>query len=314
MPNLPDRASVPAPIPYQGSKRRLAPAILSLVPPGTTRVHEPFCGSAAVSLAALAGGRVDRVVLNDLDRALVTLWGAVIRAPAALAAGYQRLWEAQHGRPRAFYDECRTEFNATGRPELFLFLLSRCAKAAVRYNARGEFNQAPDNRRAGARPERVAQRLEAAAALLGGRCALASGDYRDALAAVGVEEVVYLDPPYQGVSGRRDRRYGRALDFATFVASLGACNARGLSYLVSFDGRTGERAHGRPLPAELGLVRVEVDAGRSAQATLLGRAERTVESLYVSPALARRLGGRRGVARRLATSGVTARLVGEGDP
>jgi DNA adenine methylase len=34
---------------------------------------------------------------------------------------------------------------------------------------------------------------------------------------------------------------------------------------------------------------VELEAGRSSQATLLGRAEVTVESLYLSPALAERL-------------------------
>jgi DNA adenine methylase len=39
----------------------------------------------------------------------------------------------------------------------------------------------------------------------------------------------------------------------------------------------------------LGLHLVELDAGRSSQATLLGRAEVTVESLYLSPALAERL-------------------------
>jgi DNA adenine methylase len=34
---------------------------------------------------------------------------------------------------------------------------------------------------------------------------------------------------------------------------------------------------------------MEIEAGRSSQATLLGRAEMTVESLYLSPALAEQL-------------------------
>jgi DNA adenine methylase len=55
-------------------------------------------------------------------------------------------------------------------------------------------------------------------------------------------------------------------------------------------GRLGEKTYGEGLPPELGLTRVELDGGRSAQATLLGRDERTVESLYLSPKLAKARG------------------------
>jgi DNA adenine methylase len=43
------------------------------------------------------------------------------------------------------------------------------------------------------------------------------------------------------------------------------------------------------LPAKLRLTLVEIEAGRSSQATLLGRDEMTVESLYLSSALAEEL-------------------------
>jgi DNA adenine methylase len=42
---------------------------------------------------------------------------------------------------------------------------------------------------------------------------------------------------------------------------------------------------GKPLPVSLRLERIEIDAGRSSQATLLGKDARTCESLYLSPAL-----------------------------
>ncbi len=48
------RAPTPHPIPYQGSKRRLAAAILAHAPSGVRRLIEPFAGSAAISLAAAA--------------------------------------------------------------------------------------------------------------------------------------------------------------------------------------------------------------------------------------------------------------------
>lgn len=43
--------------------------------------------------------------------------------------------------------------------------------------------------------------------------------------------------------------------------------------------------HGRELPGHLNLLRVELDAGRATQATLLGEMAATYESLYLSPAL-----------------------------
>ena len=39
---------------------------------------------------------------------------------------------------------------------------------------------------------------------------------------------------------------------------------------------------GREFPEELGLKKIEIEVGRSSQATLLGRQEITVESLYLS--------------------------------
>jgi DNA adenine methylase len=61
---------------------------------------------------------------------------------------------------------------------------------------------------------------------------------------------------------------------------------------------TGDRIHGRKLPERLRLHWIELHAGRSSQATLLGREEITVESLYLSPALAESLKLRRAYPRR----------------
>ncbi len=53
-------------------------------------------------------------------------------------------------------------------------------------------------------------------------------------------------------------------------------------FILSYDGRTGQQRYGQLLPKELGLYRFEIEAGRSTQATLLGRHEITYESVYVS--------------------------------
>jgi len=56
-------------------------------------------------------------------------------------------------------------------------------------------------------------------------------------------------------------------------------------YIVSYDGRRGDKTFGELLPASLDLAHIELDAGRSSQSTLLGRDEVTYESLYLSQAL-----------------------------
>src|SRR5206468_10517415 len=114
-----------------------------------------------------------------------------------------------------------------------------------------------------------------------------------------------LTPPYQGVCGERDPRYLKGVLFGEFVEALEVLNARDISFIVSYDGRTGDKVHGRPLPRDLRLRHIELDAGRSSQETLLGRAAVTYESLYLSPALTERLGLARGYlkqpARQLAS-------------
>ena len=100
-------------------------------------------------------------------------------------------------------------------------------------------------------------------------------------------DLVYLDPPWEGTTRGADKRYHQGLARERFVAVLERLRRRGVPFLVSYDGRSGARSYGAALPAELGLARVELHAGRSSQATLNGGRAETIESLYVSPELAR---------------------------
>lgn len=279
----------PCPIPYQGSKRKLVPAILRCLPDEFPRLHEPFAGSAAVSLAVAISRPSIELRINDSNAALAALWREIIDRPQHIAEQYATLWKEQLGRPREFYDEVRDKFNATGSPDLLLYLLARCVKAAVRYNSRGEFNQSPDNRRLGSRPQRMARNIAVASALLRSRARVTALDFRVALIDANAADVIYMDPPYQGVSTNRDRRYADIMDHTAFVAALADLNNRNLSFILSYDGRTGERTHGKPLPEALMLRHYEIDAGRSTQSTLVGGNAWTVESLYISPALGDRL-------------------------
>lgn len=301
---------VPHPIPYQGSKRGLAHAIVACFPVSLSRLIEPFAGSAAVSLAAAVDGRVASFVLNDANAPLMRLWDAIVHQPHSLADDYERLWRAQQGQERSFYVAVRAEFNRTQSPAPLLYLLARCVKASVRYNAQGAFNQSPDHRRRGTQPDTMRRQILATSTLLHGRVQLSSADYRAVLHTAQPDDLIYLDPPYRGVCGAHDSRYLHGLDSDAFVTVLAQLNARGIAYLVSYDGRTGSKTFGPPLPAALDLHRIELDAGRSTQATLLGRAAHTYESLYLSPALRARLEATGGAPE---PSSASAQLAGRPD-
>lgn len=281
---------VPHPIPYQGSKRSIADVILRFFPDRLPRLVEPFVGSGAVSIAAAIHGKAGRFLLNDINHPLMDLWDQIINAPEDAAKAYEQLWNQQLGREKDFYSFVRDQFNKTQRPDYFLYLLARCVKASVRYNSLGEFNQSPDNRRRGRRPNAMRSDIRAVSKLFRERVVLLTKDYREILELVCPDDLVYMDPPYQGVSGKRDPRYRHGVRFEDFASELEALVLRDISFIVSYDGRRGGITYGKLLPQSIGVHRLEVRAGRSAQSTLLGGHDTTYESLYLSRPLINRLG------------------------
>ena len=276
---------LPQPFQYQGSKRRLAPAILGRLPGSIERLVEPFAGSAALSIAAAAGGRARSFWLNDLNAPLAALLESIIADPEAVASGYQSVWRNRDEIDPNYYAEIRDRFNKEQDPVLLLYLIARCVKGAVRYNSEGGFNQSADKRRLGVQPARLRKSLLSVARLLQGRTVVSAKPYAEVLQSVSPGDMVYMDPPYQGVCTGRDSRYAASIKFDSFVDSLRDLNARNVPYALSYDGKTGSKSYGRLLPSDLELTLVELDAGVSSQATLLGREEQTIESLYLSPSL-----------------------------
>ena len=287
--NLPN---APQPIPYQGSKRQQVPVILRYVPKDTDTLWEPFVGSGATTIGAAMAGAARQFVVGDGLPALAGIWDQILTRPDELCDAYEALWTAQLADPRPYYDRIRAEYNEQPRPAHLLYLIARCVKNAVRFNADGQFNQSPDKRRLGMKPDLLRRRVTEVHRVLVGRARAVSRDYSESLREASQQDVVYMDPPYMGVSGTRDARYYQGLDYERFLSELSSANDRGISYLVSFDGRCGDRAYGPGLPASLSLEKIDVHVGRSSQATLNGRTDETVESLYLSPALVGRLNAR----------------------
>lgn len=282
----------PQPIPYQGSKRNIAKFILAFFPDEVDTLVEPFAGSAAISIAAALSRKASKFHLNDINMPLMGLWEGILSDPEGISTSYARLWHDQTGREKEFYFLIRDQFNKTQRPEYLLYLLARCVKASIRYNSRGEFNQSPDNRRKGRRPRSMEQDILAVSQLLQGKTTVSSKDYGKVLKSVSPQDLVYMDPPYQGVCGNRDPRYYTGVELERFLQELESLVNRRISFILSYDGRRGDKTYGKEIPSEIGVHRIEINAGRSSQSTLLGRNDTTYESIYLSRELVKRLGVR----------------------
>ena len=283
------KLAAPHIVQYQGSKRILAPQILRYMPRRFGRMVEPFAGSAAMTIAAAAERRATSYLVNDLNGPLVGVIEAAVSNPDGFLRDYATVWEAQFSFPGghlAHFYKVRDDFNSGDTsPANMLYLLARCVKGSVRYGRNGNFNQSPDKRRHGTSPSKLARNVRCVSALLNGSTEFSSVDYREVFERTVPGDVVYMDPPYQGVSEARDCRYLSGLSFDEFAESLETLNRKGVDYLISYDGACGEREYGQELPAELGCRKVMLRAGLSRQALFLGRKSITFEALYVSKGL-----------------------------
>lgn len=271
---------------YQGSKRNLAPQILRYIPQKFNRLIEPFAGMAAITIAVSSQNRADRYLLNDLNKPLVNILEESITNPQRLIDNYTKVWCEQltfeGGSVEHFY-KVREDFNKGNQCAAnMLYLLARCVKGSVRYSSSGMFNQSPDKRRMGTNPKNLARNVYMISSLLKGKTEFMSSDYREVTKNAKSGDIVYMDPPYQGVCTSRDCRYFSGIDFNEFVDCVEDLNRRGIDFIISYDGTCGDKQYGHDLPVELGLKKVMLNAGLSSQSLLLGKKETTREALYLS--------------------------------
>lgn len=277
---------IPHIVQYQGSKRNLASQILQYMPHRFNRCLEPFAGSGAISIAASMKKDVSHFIINDLNAPLINMIKKAIENPHELYDEYSLIWNEQFthdaGHVNHFY-KIRDEFNNVEQaPAYMLYLLSRCVKGSVRYNSNGDFNQSPDKRRHGTNPKTVLNNIILISKYMKGKTSFFNTDYRDILKMAKSGDIIYMDPPYQGTSAARDSRYVAGLNYDEFILSLYELNKKNIDFIISYDGFCGNKSYGRELPMELGCSKILLNAGRSTQATLLGRADITIESLYIS--------------------------------
>ncbi|MYA37927.1 MAG: DNA adenine methylase, partial [Gammaproteobacteria bacterium] len=114
--------SVPHPIPYQGSKRKLAPAIDQYVPEGIGTFYEPFAGSAAMTIYAACHRRASRFVIADSLAPMVNLLQAIVEDPEGTATRYGEIWRGQSAEDAQYFYRVRDRFNEHKNPVDLLYL------------------------------------------------------------------------------------------------------------------------------------------------------------------------------------------------
>jgi DNA adenine methylase len=242
-------------IKWSGSKARLLPGLVRLFPDDVACFYDPFMGSGAF-LGARTGAHA---VGADVRPELVALLSAIRDAPQRVADAYGRRWETLQERGHTYYYDVRARFNSSGNPNDFLFLTRTCVNGLIRYNAAGEFNNSLHHGRPGMHPDRLAPLLFAWSAALA-QVELICSDYRDTLAHATAGDYVVLDPPYAGTRGRYDPKTLAQDDVEELLADL---NARGVRWLLTYDGRAGTREYARPIPRRLYQHRYSIPNGTS---------------------------------------------------
>lgn len=280
------KTNTPHIVQYQGSKRILAPQILRYLPLRIERLIEPFAGMAAITIAVAQQQRASRYVVNDVNQPLIAILAEAIQTPERLISNYRTLWNRQFDYPGGsveHYYHVRNVFNEGEQTaENMLYLLARCVKGSVRYDRNGKFNQSPDKRRNGTNPGTLADNVRRISVLLKDKTVFTTLDYREVLKTARKGDLVYMDPPYQGVSTGRDCRYLSGIGFTDFVQAVNELNCKGIDFVISYDGKCGDRTYGEELPDYLECQKIYLNAGLSSQSTLLGKKETTYEALYLS--------------------------------
>ena len=274
---------------YQGSKRKLAPQILQYMPKRFDRLIEPFSGMAAISIATAIERRAGAYIINDLNKTLVHILKEAVDNPSQLIKEYRTVWNEQFLYGNNHVDHfyvVRDRFNnGQETPANLLYLIARCVKGAVRYGGNGNFNQSPDKRRHGTNPDTLEQNIYEISNLLKGKTDFFALDYHEIFEMARPGDIVYMDPPYQGVTNVRDNRYYSGVPFNEFAEAIHMLNDKQVDYLISYDGTCGGKEYGEDLPPKLGCKKIMLNAGLSSQATLLGKRSTTFESLYISESL-----------------------------
>jgi DNA adenine methylase len=185
---------------WAGGKRQLLGTLAPLFPKDATAYCEPFVGGGAVLFAL----QPDTAFVNDINEDLIRVYSVIKSDVESLIAALQG-FRNEAGSFYAVRDWDRDKEKYACLPDVekaarILYLNKTCYNGLFRVNSAGEFNAPFGNYRS---PNIVnAPALRAVSSYLNSAdVCLSSVDYAQVLAKLPKGAFVYLDPPYDPVSG-----------------------------------------------------------------------------------------------------------------
>lgn len=178
----------------------------------------------------------NKIVVGDTCKVLIELWNIIKNNPNELLSEYEKHWNILKIKRAEYYLNIRKEFNNTNDPYLFFFLTRTSANGLVRFNSKGEFNSAFNNKREGIQPKRLAKILYEWSEKIQ-KVDFINNDYRDLTKNITDKDFVYLDPPYADT----DTMY-QACDKSNkitqeeFYTYLKQLNLKNVKWITSYDG------------------------------------------------------------------------------
>lgn len=222
---------------WAGGKRQLIDTLTPLLPANITSYCEPFVGGGAL----LFHLQPDTAYVNDINTDLICVY-TVIKEKVDELIGELKNYKNE---PDFFYavrnrDRDREKYNSLSpvqKAARILYLNKTCYNGLYRVNNAGEFNSPFGNYR---NPNIVNEPvLRAVSAYFNtAEVYFSSVDYADVLRGITKETFVYLDPPYDPVSGTSNftgySKGGFSKDEQ--VRLRGCCdelNGRGIKFMLS---------------------------------------------------------------------------------
>ncbi|MEA3341200.1 MAG: hypothetical protein U9R15_14650, partial [Chloroflexota bacterium] len=107
-----------------------------------------------------------------------------------------------------------------------------------------------------------------------------AADYRHTITSICAIDLVFLDPPY---GGNRGRYLPTDFNLSEFYDELQRLNTTGAKWVLTFDGRAGNRSYTTSVPSALYKARLALPTGNSPFTKLMKKGiDAVVESVYLN--------------------------------
>ena len=272
-----DKINIPSLIKWSGGKRNIASKIIEYFPKKVENYYEPFLGGASMLYLVRKIYPNCKVYGSDVYSPLVDLFKNIQKNPENVINNYYFNWQRLQKNFPEYYYEIRKSFNEKNDYNKLLFLSRTCTNGIIRFNEKGHFNNSLHLSRRGMKPKNFEKIVIEWSKLIKKNSQFLCCDYSKIINKISKNSLIYLDPPYY----HSKNRYSQNLEIDKFYLFLKKLNEKKIKFILSFDGRRGDKVYEHLVPKELYLKKINIDAGKSNLSNVLNNKKlKVIESLY----------------------------------